>query len=70
MVISQSRKGKNNFLCEISMVLEKESILSISCLVYLGITQHLFKEEYENTKSINRSRMDNAMTKSKRQWNK
>ena len=48
------------------MVPEKESILSTSCLIYLGITQHLFKEEYENTKSVNRSKMDNAMTKSKR----
>ena len=48
------------------MVLEKENILSISCFIYLRITQHLFKEEYENTKSVNRSKMDNAMTKNKR----
>ena len=27
MVISQSRKGKNYFLCKVSMVLQKESIL-------------------------------------------
>ena len=52
MVISQSRKGKNYFLCQVSMVLEKESIL------------------FKNAKSVNRSRMDNAMTKSKGQWKK
>ena len=48
------------------MVLEKEIILSISCWIYLGITHNLFKEESENTKSVNRRRMDNPMTKSKR----
>ena len=70
MIISQSRKGKNYFLCEIGMALEKESILSLSCCIYLGKTQNLFKEESKNSKSINRSRMDKVMTKSKGQWKK
>ena len=52
MVISLSRKGKTYFLCEVSMVLEKEIIL------------------FKNTISVNRSRMDNAMTKGKGQWKK
>ena len=45
------------------MVLEKESILSTSCWIYLGITHNLFKEEYANTESANRSKMDNTKVK-------
>jgi hypothetical protein len=45
------------------MVLEKESILSTSCWIYLGITHNVFKEEYANTESANRSKMDNTKVK-------
>ena len=53
MVISQSRKGKAYFLCEVSVVLEKENILSLSCCIYLGKTQNVFKEESKNSTFVN-----------------